>query len=63
MSRYFVRKHYRVIENITRQHIVEMPVEGQEYLTPYVRKLCAAFTAEYPMFDETRFLKLCGLID
>lgn len=63
MSRHFMRKHYRVIQEITRDYVTQAPIEAQEYLLPFTRKLCQAFKDEYPEFDEERFLKLCALID
>lgn len=63
MSRYFTRKHYLLISDFVRLHIVQSPVEAQEYILPLMQNLCTVFKAEYPEFDEQRFLKLCALID
>lgn len=62
-SRYFKRKHYIAIGEAVRDHVLQSPIEAQDYLLPMVQAMCSVFKREYPAFDEQRFLKLCALID
>lgn len=62
-KRYFTRKHYIALQDIIRAHTLAAPIESQGFTIALVREMCMMFLAEYPEFDEDKFLRLCGLID
>lgn len=62
-KRMFTRKHYLALQSVIRAYSVAAPIESHENTVNLIRAICAMFRAEYPEFDENRFLKLSGLSD
>lgn len=63
IKRHFTRKHYEALQRVFRAFIIASPVDGLETVTDLARAICDMLHAEYPDFDEDRFMRLCGLID